>query len=115
VTYQTGFVASAARTTNGSSAVVAVPANVDNLAFLVNCTASSGTTPNLAIAVQWSNDGTTWAAGDPADGFTALTTTGVVVKAFAVKASQARLSWTITGTTPSFTFSADVRWADHAV
>lgn len=114
MTYQIGFVPSAARTTNANSNPVAVTANVDTVALLVNCTAASGTTPNLAIAVQWSNDGVNWAAADPADSFTALTTTGAVVKTFAVKASQVRLAWTITGTTPSFTFSADIRWADRA-
>jgi len=114
VSYQIGFVPSAARTTTANSNPVAVPANVDTIALLVNCTAASGTTPNLALAVQWSNDGTTWAAADPADAFTALTAAGVVVKAFPVKASQVRVAWTITGTTPSFTFSADVRWADRA-
>lgn len=114
MSYQVGFVPSAARTTNGNSNAVAIPANVDTVAFLINCTVSSGTTPNMAIAVQWSNDGITWAGADTADAFTALTTTGVVVKAFTVKASQARLAWTITGTTPSFTFTADARWADRA-
>lgn len=115
MSYQIGFVPSSARTTNGNSTAVVIPANVDTIAFLVNVTASSGTGPNLALAVQWSNDGTTWAAADPADTFTAITAAGVVVKSFTVKASSVRLAWTITGTSPSFTFSADVRWADHAV
>jgi hypothetical protein len=117
VTAITGFVPSAARTTSGNSgtASVQVPANVDTVSVLANVTAASGTTPSLVLSVQWSNDGTTWATADPPDTFTAITAAGVVVKAFPVRAAVIRLAWTITGTTPSFTFSADARWADRAL
>jgi hypothetical protein len=55
--------------------------------------------------------GTTFATPDgTADAFTALTAAGVKVKQFALKAPHYRLVWTITGTTPSFTFSART-WA----
>lgn len=114
MSYQVGFLPSAARTTNANSNGVQIQANADTIALLVNVTAASGTTPSMALAVQWSNDGLTWAAADPADVFTAITATGVVVKTFGVKGNQVRLAWTLTGTTPSFTFSADVRWPDRA-
>lgn len=108
MTYQIGQVPSAARSTPGQGNGVNVPANVETVAILVNCTAA-GT--SLALVVQWSNDGANWAAADPVDTFTAITATGVAVKTFGVKANQFRLAWTPTG---SFTFSADVRWPDRA-
>lgn len=111
------FVPSAARTTTGNSgtSTALLPANVETVAILVNVTAASGTTPSMTLAVQWSNDGIAWAAADPPDTFTAMTAAGVVVKNFTVRAALLRLAWTITGTTPSFTFSADARWADRAL
>jgi hypothetical protein len=67
----------------------------------------SGTTPNLTITVEWSDDGTTWFLADPPDTMTALTATGKRTKEFDVKAAYFRAVWTITGTTPSFTFALD--------
>lgn len=78
----------------------------DDLAVMIDCTARSGTSPSMTVSVQWSNDGSTWFTSDPADAFTALTNTGSVVKVFTVKGLYARLNYAITGTTPSFTFSA---------
>lgn len=64
---------------------------------------------NVGLTLEWSSDGgTTWAQADPADSMTALTSTGAKVKSFTQKAAMYRLSWTITGTTPSVTFSAKV-------
>lgn len=108
MSYTIAQVPSAARAGAGQGSGVTVPGNVETISILVNTTAA-GT--SLALAVQWSNDGTAWAGADPVDTFTAITTTGVVVKTFAVKANQFRLAWTPTG---SFTFSADVRWPDRA-
>jgi hypothetical protein len=57
--------------------------------------------------LQKIQDGTTtFAPGDTADAFTAITTAVNRVKNFQVKAPHYRLVWAITGTTPSFTFSA---------
>lgn len=71
-----------------------------------NVTAVSGTTPSMTLSMQWSDDsGTTWFNADPADAFTAITATGQVVKQFTIKAPAFRVKWTITGTTPSFTFA----------
>jgi hypothetical protein len=73
---------------------------------LVATTAASGTTPSMTLSVEWSPDaGTTWCAADAADTFTAITTTTNLAKRFAVKSNTYRIVWTITGTTPSFTFS----------
>jgi hypothetical protein len=101
-------VASAARTTSGSSGPVSAVDAGGFLSLLVNVSSVSGTTPSLALSVEWSMDGgTTFAAADVADTFTAITAAKTVVGRFAVKAPIYRVVWTITGTTPSFTF--DVR------
>jgi len=98
--------ASAARTTTGQSG--AIQSQGQQVSLEVDVTAASGTTPNLALSVEWSDDnGTTWFQADPADVFTALTAAGKRVKEFDVKAPYFRVVWTITGTTPSFTFAVD--------
>lgn len=98
-------VTSAARTTSGSSSAIGCDGSV--LSILLDCTAASGTTPSLVLSVEWSTDGgTTFCAAETPDAFTALTTTGKVCKQFRAKSNFYRLVWTITGTTPSFTFSA---------
>jgi hypothetical protein len=113
--YKVGFLASSARTASGNQGSTFLPVRrADVLNVLVNVTAVSGTTPSLTLSLQWSNDGTTWADADAADAFTAITAAGVKAKQFPVKAQYARLAWAITGTTPSFTFSADLGWSDPA-
>lgn len=95
--------ASAAQTTSTQTAAIACE-NARNLNVLVDCTAASGTTPSLVVSVEWSHDGTSWFAADPADVMTAITAASKRVKSFAVKAPQARIVQTITGTTPSLTY-----------
>lgn len=97
---------SAARTTTGQGAGVVLNDSSEYIGVIVDVTAVSGTSPSCTFTVEWSNDGTNWAQGDTADTFTAITAAGKKAKAFQVKGLQARLVWTITGTTPSFTFSA---------
>lgn len=81
-------------------------ASAEWLSLVVDVTAVSGTTPSLAVTLEWSLDGTTWATTDPTpDGFAAITTTGAKIKRFPVLANYYRVVWAITGTTPSFTFS----------
>lgn len=101
--------ASAARTETGNSGSIQVPPGSPNLALLVDVTAQSGVTPTLDFSVEWSNDGTTFAAADTADTFAQITGAQVPrqrAKSFAVKGKRFRVVWTIAGTTPSFTFSA---------
>lgn len=100
------FAASAARTATGQGTLVKLGAHAEFVSVLVNVTAVSGTSPSCTFTVEWSNDGTTWAQADTADTFTAITATGTKVKQFTVKGLYARLVWTISGTTPSFTFAA---------
>lgn len=99
------IVASAARTASSNSGGLRQDTG-DALNVLVSTTAVTGTTPTLDVSVEWSNDGTNWAVGSPADTFTQITATGKVVKRFSVKAEQHRIVWAIGGTdTPTFTFS----------
>lgn len=100
-------VASAARTTTGNTAALDPVSDSRYLALLIDITAVGGT-PNLVLSVEWSNDGTNWAVPETADAFTALTTAVKRVKPFEVKAQMYRIVWTITGGTPSLTFSV---WA----
>lgn len=95
--------ASAARTATGQSS--AVDLDNDTVEILFDCTAVSGTSPSLTLSVEWSDDGTTWFQADPADQFTAITAVGKKAKSFTVKAPFMRTVWTISGTTPSFTFA----------
>ena len=108
MSYQIGFVPSAARTTSGNSGALRLDPSADNVNVAVFVTAVGGT-PNLVLSVEWSNDGVNFAAVDTtADAFAAITTAVNRVKSFPVKALFMRLVWTITGGTPSLTFSADV-------
>ena len=94
-------VASAARTATGNSG--ALDASEFGVASLfLNVTAASGTTPNLVVSVEESDDGTTFRS---VGAFAAKTAAGTERKSFAISAPYYRVVWTITGTTPSFTFS----------
>lgn len=97
--------ASAATTTTGNTA--GFPTGYQNsVDIFVDITAVSGTTPSMTVTVEWSNDNATWFASDPADTFTAATAAQKRVKEFTVKGQYARLAYTISGTTPSFTWAA---------
>jgi hypothetical protein len=80
------------------------PQTVLDLEVLV--TAVSGTTPSMTLSVQWSNDGVNFGPTDAApDSFAAITAAETVAKQVTVKGLWAQIVWTITGTTPSFTFT----------
>jgi len=99
-------VPSAARTTTGNSGQLNPSGDGETINLLVNVTAVSGTTPNLVLSVEWSSDGTNFATPDgAADAFAAITTTATKVKQVERKGKFYRVVWTITGTTPSFTFT----------
>jgi len=86
--------ASGAQTPPGNSATFGVPPG-STLDVWVSVTVV-GTT--ITFSLQWSDDGgTTWAAADPADAFTAIVATGAVVKSFTAKAPLCRLAWVGTG------------------
>jgi hypothetical protein len=99
------FVPSAARTTSGNSGPLGL-SDTPTVDLEVVTSAVSGTTPSLALSVLWSDDGVNFGAPDGGgDTFTAITAAGSAVKQVAVKGLYMQIVWTITGTTPSFTFS----------
>lgn len=91
------------RTTDGNSSTLTNYGSYDTLRVHLNVSAVSGTTPSMTLVVEDSLDGTNWAAVGT---FPAVTATGTsaldVVNPFA---DRIRLRWTLTGTTPSFTFT----------
>jgi len=97
---------SAARTTTGTGDAVVTPGA--KVSVLVDVTAVSGVGPSMTVSVEWSSDGVNFATADTADSMTAITTASKKVKTFDARAEFFRLAWAITGTTPSFTFSASV-------
>lgn len=98
--------------------------NGRGVAFWLNVTAVSGTTPTMTVRIQWSPDnGTTWLDMDTTN-LQTVSITGTsnhvlrVAPGLPVTANLSanqiaprlmRLAWTIGGTTPSFTF---VSWAN---
>lgn len=68
----------------------------------VHVTAASGTSPTLAVSLEQSTDGATWAAV-PGSGSVTLTAVGNTTTYAAVTAPLARVAAAVGGTTPSFT------------
>jgi hypothetical protein len=106
-------VPSAARTTSGNSGAIelAYSGQSDIVSLLLSVTAFSGT-PSMTQAIEWSHDGTIFAPADAADTMgAAIAGVAARVKVFTVKGPFYRIVWTITGGTPSLTFSM----SEHAV
>lgn len=127
---ETELVASAARTTSSDSGVLDGFSDSQTMSLLLQVTAASGTTPQLNVALEHTYDGTTWyelgrigaaniaAAGhytlDIGPGINDRTNAAVTplsgtqahsrAAVNATFADRLRIKWTISGTTPSFTF-----------
>ena len=100
-------VASAARTTTGNSGVLTGYGQAQTLRAQLDVTVVTGTVPSMTVLIEDTLDGTNW---QTVGTFVAKTVAGrEVVNVTLPFSDQLRVSWTITGTTPSFTFS--VRWA----
>jgi len=102
------LVASAARTTSGTGSAVDVGSvrQVGELALYI--TAASGSDASLELEVQTSEDGTTgWRTVSTDESATLVIGAGTTKREFvaAELARFVRLVWTISGTTPSYTFS----------
>jgi hypothetical protein len=104
---------SAAQTANGNAAGLAVGPFCE-LAVDINITASSGTSPTIQFFVdRLGADGTTyftiWSSSvintSPTVVSTAIGAGLSVAQSFG---AMARFRWVVTGTTPSFTFSASI-------
>ena len=101
----TTVVPSAARTVSGNSGPLSV--NSGTLVLGIVVSAASGTTPSLALTVLWSFDGVNFGAGETPVSFAAITAAKNTGQRIAAQAPYYQLAWAITGTTPSFTFSAN--------
>ena len=104
---------SAARTASGASDQFTAKA-ITAIVVEVDVTAASGTSPTLDLDLEDSFDGTTW--NKVADVNSAnITAAGVTVKRLNLKdtpvTGRLRFSYTVGGTTPSFTFTVKV----HAI
>jgi hypothetical protein len=105
----TGSRASASTFT--SSAIGLRPERDSTIYVHVYATAVSGTTPSLAVSLEWSHDGVNFAPADgTADTMTAITAVGGLVKGFTIKAPYFRIKEVVTGTTPSFTRDINVTY-----
>src|SRR5262245_15758513 len=93
---------SAARTASGQGEGTSAAAGFREGNVLLDITAVSGTTPSLTVTAETSADGTTWFTHTA---FTAKTATGRDILKLGNLGSFVRMSYTISGTTPSFTFS----------
>lgn len=100
------FAGSAARTATGAGATqVANTGDAEAMRVQLNVTAASGTTPNLVVLIEDTLDGTNW---NTIGTFAAKTAAGrEVINITTPFADKVRASWTVTGTTPSFTFAID--------
>lgn len=76
--------------------------------FVVNVTASSGSSPTLDLRLQLSNDDSTWVDVDALN-LTQITGTGQSILLVRTPAERkyVRLEGTVAGTTPSFTLSIE--------
>lgn len=115
--YRTILPAGSVITANGSSNPIPLASDVDpsTLDVVVNVTAVSGTTPTLTVTVQRDNDADTaayppsaWTTGTSSAALTAAGRTVVSAPAAINAANGAtpryyRVSWTVGGTSPSFT------------
>lgn len=73
----------------------------------VHVTAASGTTPTLDVSLEESSDGANWTAV-PGSAATQITAVGHRVAAANPTKSFVRVTSTVGGTTPSFTYSVGV-------
>ena len=77
------------------------------VSVFLNVTDVQGTDPSAVFHIQWSLDGINWADSEPRDAFDPITAPCTVAKRFDVKAPYWRAAVDITGTSPSFTGSAN--------
>lgn len=100
------MVPSLARTVTGTSAALTGYGALQDLVVQVDVTAASGTSPSLTVTVEDTVDGTNYNA---VQAFAAITAVGRAVQRITVPFTDTlRVSWVISGTTPSLTFSVKV-------
>lgn len=95
--------ASAARTASGDTGVLSDYGRANTLRVQLDVSAVAGTTPTLNVLLEDTLDGTTW---NTIGTFAQKTAAGrEVINVTSPFAKRIRVSWTVGGTTPSFTFS----------
>lgn len=96
-----------ARTASTTSGPVAAAGVGQSALLMISCTAASGTTPTLDASLEESADNSSWTAVTGSS-ITQLTAAGNRVAVGNISKNYVRVTVTIGGTTPSFTFSAVV-------
>lgn len=96
--------ASGARTASADSGVIAGFGDWSKFRAHLAVTAASGTTPTLDVVIEDTLDGTNWNTVATFTQKTAAATQAVDVTGV-VFGDRLRVRWTVTGTTPSFTFA----------
>ena len=100
------LVASAARTASGNSAALGGFGFTKTIRAQLDVTAASGTTPTLDVVLEDTIDGTNFYTIGT---FIQKVATGrEVINITAPFSDTVRVRWTVTGTTPSFTFAVAV-------
>lgn len=84
-----------------------LPATASWVSVALNVTDMTGDGASAAFRIQWSMDGATWCEASPPDAFDPITAPGAVIKRFDAKAGYWRAVCDLTGTTPSFTGTAN--------
>lgn len=77
-----------------------------SVTFFLNVTVATGTTPSMTVKVQDSPDNITWY--DTGSAFAAVTVAGQSRLTVTTLGTYVRAVSTITGTTPSFTYSIQI-------
>lgn len=90
-------------TATGTGTVVVDSVNKGTLRLLADVAAASGTTPSITINVQTSADAGDTDAWHTVASFSAITAAGKTRKVFTGLDRYTRITYTVSGTTPSFT------------
>ena len=98
-TVLTGTTASA----GASSGPIANPGFINDIVVITHCTAITGTSPTLAIAIEQSDDNSSYTAITGGGGANITAAGSQVINARATK-PYVRVTSTIGGTTPSVTY-----------
>lgn len=92
-------------TATGNSPQCVLPNSEGLVEVLIVASAVSGTTPSLTPVLQVSNDGVNWFTAVSGSAMTAVSNQRLACQSLA---AFARLAYTVSGTTPSFTLTVNV-------
>lgn len=89
------------------SGPIGAASTVADVLVSTHVTAATGTTPSVSVALEQSDDGTSWTAV-PGSSSGALTAAGNNISSAAITQQFARVAATVTGTTPNVTLRVAV-------